>query len=64
MKIIMVENYKMFKGVLRISPKCPNVEPFELKGSFLYKPDSKCWYGNGSSFTAEICEIVEDFENV
>ncbi|MBQ6945389.1 MAG: hypothetical protein IJN43_13840 [Ruminococcus sp.] len=58
--MIKVEGYKAFEGVLRITPKCVNVEPFELEGQFLYKPDTGCWYGKGSSFPEEICEVVED----
>lgn len=62
--MIKVEGYKAFKGTMRITPKSNVVEPFELTGSWLFKPDMKCWYGKGSSFPEEICEIVEDLENV
>ena len=58
--MIKVEGYKAFKGVMRIIPKGGNFEPFELKGDWLYKPDTNCWYGKGTSFPEEICEIVED----
>ena len=58
--MIKVEGYKAFKGVLKITPKCSNVKPFELEGQFLYKPETNCWYGCCSSFPAEICEVVED----
>ena len=58
--MIKVEGYKAFEGVLRVTPKCAGVEPFELEGQFLYKPDADCWYGCGRSFPAEICEVVED----
>lgn len=58
--MLKCEGYKMFKGKMRIMPKCANVQPFEIEATWLYKPESNCWYGNGSSFMAEICEIVED----
>lgn len=58
--MICVEGYKAFKGTLRITPKCMCVKPFELEGEFLYKPDTGCWYGCGSSFAASICEVVKD----
>jgi hypothetical protein len=29
---------------------------------WLYKPDTDCWYGKGSSFSNDICEIVRDFD--
>ncbi len=62
--MITVEGYKAFKGIMRITPLCETVKPFELESSWLFKPDTKCWYGNGSSYGENICEIVEDFENV
>lgn len=58
--MISVEGYKAFTGVLRVTPKNKNFEPFELRGDFLYKPETGCWYGCGSSFCAEICEAIEE----
>lgn len=58
-KIISVEGYKAFRGVMRITPKNTNFPAREIEGDWLYKPDTDCWYGNGSSFMSEICEIVE-----
>lgn len=59
--MICVEGYKMFRGTMKISPKCKTaVKPFELHGEWLYKPEFGCWYGKGSSFMEDICEIVED----
>lgn len=57
-KIICVEGYKAFTGVMKITPKTAKVPPFELEGDWLYKPEHGCWYGKGSSFSEEICEIV------
>lgn len=58
--MICVEGYKAFRGTLRVIPKTSLVEPFELTGEFLYKPDFNCWYGQGRSFPANICEVVDD----
>lgn len=58
--MIEVEGYKAFRGIMRVTPKCQNVVPFESKGDWLYKPDTKCWYGNGRSFSQDICEILRE----
>ena len=57
-KIINVEGYKAFRGIMRITPKAA-VPAFELYGDWLYRPDTGCWYGLCSSFADEICTIVE-----
>lgn len=48
------EGYKMFRGAATIVPKCAAVEPFTLAGTWLYKPDTDCWYCGGRSFGADI----------
>ena len=58
--MIEVEGYKAFKGIMKITPTCEGVKSFELEGDWLYKPDTDCWYGKGSSFSTEICEIVKE----
>ena len=58
--MIKVDGYKAFRGVMKITPKCESVPPFELEGDWLYKPDTKCWYGKGQSFPEEICEIIKE----
>lgn len=58
-KPICVEGYKMFRGTMKIRPKTASVPAFELTGDWLYKPETKCWYGKGSSFAEDICTIVE-----
>jgi hypothetical protein len=57
-KIISVEGYKAFHGTMRITPKAA-VPAYELHGDWLYRPDTGCWYGLCSSFSEEICTIVE-----
>lgn len=59
-KMIKVEGFKAFRGTMRIKPKGNKLKPFELNGEFLFNPSSCCWYGCGSSFCEEICEIVLD----
>lgn len=58
--MIKVEGYEAFRGVMRITPKNPKFPPIEIDADWLYKPEFNCWYGNGSSFDACICEVVED----
>lgn len=58
--MIEVEGYKAFRGKIKVTPRCDSVPAFELEGEFLYKPDTQCWYGNGSSFAERIVEILED----
>lgn len=58
-KVISVEGYKAFRGTMKIQPKTAAVSAFELSSDWLYKPDTGCWYGKGSSFAADICTIVE-----
>lgn len=58
--MIEVEGYRAFRGVMKITPKCESVSPFELEGDWLFKPDFRCWYGCGKSFSEEICEIVKE----
>lgn len=57
--VLSVEGYKAFRGTMRIRPKTAAVPAFELTGDWLYKPDTGCWYGKGSSFAADICTIME-----
>lgn len=58
--MIEVEGYKTFKGVMRIVPKNVLFTPFEVKGDWLYKPETDCWYNGGSSYPASICEVVRE----
>lgn len=58
--MICSEGYKAFRGTMRIVPKNPNMKPYELTADWLYKPEYQCWYGKGSSFPEEICEVVVD----
>ena len=58
--MICSEGYKAFRGTMRIVPKNPNMKPYELTADWLYKPEYQCWYGRGSSFPEEICEVVVD----
>jgi len=44
---------------MKIRPKTAAVPAFELSDDWLYKPETGCWYGKGSSFPEDICTIVE-----
>lgn len=58
--MICSEGYKAFRGTMRIVPKNPSMKPYELTADWLYKPEYQCWYGKGSSFPEEICEVMVD----
>lgn len=53
--MICVEGYKAFRGNMIVTPKNPLYPPFTMYGDWLYKPDTDCWYGCGSSYCAAIC---------
>ena len=59
--MLQCEGYKMFKGKMRITPKRLGYKPIEKEGTWLYKPEYDCWYCGGSSFMADICEVIEDY---
>lgn len=56
--MLSCEGYKMFRGIMKIIPI--NRAPYTEEGDWLYKPEYKCWYCNGSSYPEEICEILVD----
>lgn len=58
--MIKVEGYKAFHGDMKITPNNKLCPPFCITDKdWLYKPETNCWYGNGRSFTADICEPIE-----
>lgn len=59
--MLVCEGYRMFFGSALITPWTPNIEPFRLHGTWLYKPESGCWYCRGRSFDARIVsDLVDD----
>lgn len=59
--MIKVEGYKAFRGIMKIIPKSNLIPPFNIEGDFLYKPEYDCWYNKGSSYPANVCEVLEDY---
>lgn len=58
--MIRVEGFMAFHGDMKIIPKNKLYPPYYIANKdWLYRPDTDCWYGNGQSFPAEICEPVE-----
>ena len=56
--MIKVEGYKAFHGIMKVTPK--DYPPCYIADKdWLYKPDTECWYGDGRSFPADICEPIE-----
>lgn len=58
--MLSCEGYKMFLGTMKIKPKNADISSYEVYGHWLYKPETKCWYCNGSSYPADICEVGTD----
>ena len=59
--MLQCEGYRIFRGVMRVTPTNPKFPAQDIRGVWLYKPEYNCWYANGSSYDADICEIVEDY---
>lgn len=57
--MLTCEDYKMFKGSMKIIPKSSMPE-YVVSGVWLYKPDCECWYCNGSSYPSNVCQILTD----
>lgn len=55
--MLKCEGYMMFKGRATVVPKNEKFPPHEENGTWLYKPEYKCWYVNGRSYPAEIVDI-------
>ena len=58
--MIKVEGYKAFHGKMKITPKNPQFPEMIFECDWLYKPDTRCWYGNGMSWPEEICEVISE----
>lgn len=55
-KVIIVEGYKAFTGLMRIDWQ---IAIERIRGDWLYRPDTNCWYCKGESYPAECCTILE-----
>lgn len=58
--MIKVQGYKAFHGTMKITPVVASISPFLIECDWLYKPEAGCWYGKGSSYPEEICEVIEE----
>lgn len=56
-KIIEVEGFKAFRGVMKIGFSPATLR--YIRGDWLYKPDTECWYCDGESYPDHICMIME-----
>ena len=68
--MLKCEGFMMFKGRMTITPgPTAKREPYEVHGTFLYKPDLNYWFVNGdpqfpwgTSFPADMCSnFVEQY---
>jgi hypothetical protein len=55
--MIEVEGFKAFHGVMRVHARIGE-KYIDGYGDWLYNPDTDCWYGLGSSYPAELCEVL------
>lgn len=56
--MLTCEGYKMFFGVCKIN--WANGYSEDILGTWLYKPEYKCWYCNGRSYPASVVEVLKD----
>ena len=52
------EGYKMMRGTMVIEPV--SAEPYKLRGTWLFKPEYRCWFCKGASYPEEIVTLYED----
>jgi len=50
--MLTCEGYRMFQGTATVTPVARPA--FDVTGTWLYKPEYRCWYVNGSSYPADI----------
>ena len=58
-KMIEVEGFKAFRGVMRVTSFAGFITHENVWGEWLYKPDTHCWYCNGKSYPVECCKVLE-----
>lgn len=58
--MLKVEGYKMFEGTATITPLNDTMMPFDVTGTWLYKPTYDTWYVNGSSYPACVVSNIRD----
>lgn len=61
--MLKCEGYKMFRGKATIIPTNKAFGPFEVYGTWLYKPEYDCWYVKGDSYPASIVHDILEDEN-
>ena len=62
--MISREGIKAFRGKATIAPKNTKIEPFEVIGDWVYKPETDCWYCNGKSFMSSIVTDIREEPDV
>ena len=59
--MLTCEGYKLFYGTATVVPV--NAEPYDVTGTWLYKPEYGCWYCNGSSYPQGIIENIREVQH-
>lgn len=60
--MLSCEGYKMFLGTMKVITPNTSIASY-VAGIWLYKPECDCWYCNGNSYPASVCELDKDFDN-
>ena len=58
--MIVVNGYKAYNGVMKITPKTKCVSASAIEGDWFYNPSDDCWHGKKGAYPAELCTIVRD----
>lgn len=57
--MLQCEGYRMFQGTATIRP-LTDMKPFDVTGTWLYKPEYKCWYCQGRSYPEAIVTDIRE----
>lgn len=52
------EGYRMFHGAMRIYGMTHGSQI--VVGTWLYRPDTECWYCNGTSYPRHVCKAEDE----
>lgn len=57
--MLTCEGFKMFDGSALVSPK-NGLKPFRITGTWLFNPETNCWYVDGRSFSNSIISDIQE----
>ena len=61
--MLTCDGFKMFRGTATVTP-ITDMPPFDMTGTWLYRPDTRCWYcepddGFAASYPERLITIKE-----